>query len=104
MFFASKKIYLAASRNWRALWESGKGIKFQRENRDNNYCRVSGIINGFNYQVHVNSDYLRDLAGDLREHATTDARAAKIFAVACACADFGQYFRKFEHLAETITL
>lgn len=104
LLFASKKIYLAACRNYRNIWESGRGFYFERESHYSNYCRLSGKINGFNYQVHVNSDKISGLACDLREHYTTDADAIKIFAVACACADYGQYFRKYEHLAKNLVL
>ena len=104
--FNTKKtaIIKNANRIYSALWNDSATIEIERESRYNNYCRLSGNVNGINYQVHINSDYIANLANRYNATRTTDARALQIFATACACADRGEYFAKYAHIAAALVL
>ena len=104
LLFASKKIYSTACLMYRTLWENGAKVEFERQSYYNNYVRLWGFINGVQYQVHINSDEIAGRFRDLKAHRDNDSNLLRLFAVACACGDYGQYFRKFEHLAKTLVL
>lgn len=102
--FAAKKIRLTACRMYRNIWETGKPVEFQRESYYSNYVRLAGYINGIHYQVHINSAEISARVRDLSEHRDTDDELSRIFSVACACADFGEYYKKYKHLAAALIL
>ena len=108
-FFRSKKsqIYEAACNNFRSLWENAATVEFTRESPYNDYIRLNGKINGFNYQVHINCAVLADRITRAPYYTTkrdNDETLLKIFALACACGDYGQFYSKFEHLAKELVL
>lgn len=103
-FFASKKVFLMACRNFRNLWETCNKIEFQRESYYSNYVRMSGTVNGVHYQVHINCDAIANRFRDLNTHKDSDGVLIRIFAVACACADCGLFYNKFDTMYNTLVL
>lgn len=103
-FFTSKKVYLMACRNFNALCESCNKIEFQRESYYSNYVRMSGTVSGVTYQVHVNSDLLASRFRDLNAHKDSDCDLIRIFAVACACADNGKFYKDYDNMYKNLVL
>lgn len=103
-FFASKKVFLMACRNFRNLWETCNKIEFQRESYYSNYVRMSGTVNGFHYQVHINSDMIANRFRDLNAHKDSDGVLIRIFSVACACADNGKLYKDYDNMYKTLVL
>lgn len=104
LLFASKKVYKTACIMYRNLWESCEKVCFQRESFYNDYMRLSGTINGFRYQIHINAPEIAGRFRDLNEHSDTDNQLIRIFAVACSCADYGQFYKDFKHLSKSLVL
>ena len=105
--FRTKKSLICetASRYYRNLWENATKVEFERMNAYD-YIRMAGYINGIHYQVHVNN---KEIAGRLygeigRTKTDNDIKIIKVFAVACACADFGEFYAKFATLENEIIL
>ena len=106
LLFASKKVFATACQMYRNLWENAEKIEFERMNPYNNYLRLSGYINGKHYQVHITSAALAARINNYKYpiKRDNDTEIIRIFAVACACADYGQFFTKFEHLTKELVL
>ena len=103
--FASKKVFAAACRYYRNLWESCEMVEFERENPYNNYCRLSGVINRVKYQVHVNDTTIADRYNRYNKtNRDNNDELIRVFAVACVCADFGYFYKDFAHLAKNLVL
>lgn len=105
--FRTKKSIICetASRYYRNLWENATKVEFERMN-GGDYIRMSGKINGINYQIHINN---KEIASRLnckygRTETANDLKVIKVFAVACACADFGEFYAKFATLENEIIL
>ena len=105
--FRTKKsqIFEVACRNFRNLWETGKTVEVERMN-GYDYVRMSGYINGIHYQTHINSPLLAARCGNWgrRMVVDNDTELIRIFAVACACADFGEYVDKFRNMWRDLVL
>ena len=107
MFFASKKVFATACNNFRNLWINCTKIDFEKINPYSNYVRLSGKLNGFNYQVNINCPAIADRVPNWcykRTGQDNDTELIRIFALACACADYGLLFSKYEHLAKQLVL
>lgn len=104
--FRTKKSIICetANRYYRNLLENATKVEFERVN-SSDYIRMAGDINGIMYQIHVNN---KELAGRLRcigrTETANDIKVIKVFAVGCACADFGEAFAKFATLENEIIL
>lgn len=106
--FRTKKsqIYEIACNNFRSLWDSGRAVEFERMTPGRDYIRMAGQINGVNYQIHINSAALSDrLSRNYKKiMSDNDTELIRIFALACACADLGYYYKDFAALAQDLVL
>ena len=98
-FIKSKKIEKQAQNIYREMWEKGLAVTVTSEDKYNNIIR----LNCGRFELHI-KDF--DLAGKCRWHAIreTDNRTSKVFAVALACSNNGEYYSKYAHLVNTINL
>lgn len=98
-FIKSRKIKKQAQNIYREMWEKGLAVTVTSEDKYNDIIR----LNCGRYQLQIKDN---DLAGKCRWHAIseTDSRTSKIFAVALACSNNGEYYSKYVHLVNTINL
>lgn len=98
-FIKSRKIEKQAQNIYREMWEKGLAVTVTSEDKYNNSIR----LNCGRFQLHIKDN---DLAGKCRWHAIseTDSRTSKIFAIALACSNNGEYYSKYAHLVNRINL
>ena len=107
--FRTKKslIFETACNYYRYIWQTAETVEFERENPCTDYVRLSGVINNYPYQVHINSAVISARVPNFfykRVGRDNDTELIRIFALACACADFREDFRKFRTLAKSLVL
>lgn len=95
-------VYENACNKFRALWESCGNVEIERMN-SYDYIRMSGYINGVHYQTHINH---KELAPRCRWQIVrdNDTEIIRAFALSCACADMGLFYKDFAHLEKDLIL